>query len=137
MKKLILISALLFSFNGYAEYKYITIYEQRAYERYHEACNKGDMPQTQLNFCSFEIEDEIDKEIIELSKNSEDFSLEDFKQWAHEAIVKKYPCQTLVEDNSNCLELLPYGSIQPLSNALLYIEKGEEYKDLIENAHTY
>ena len=39
------------------------------------------MPQTQLNFCSFEIEDEIDKEIIELSKNSEDFSLEDFKQW--------------------------------------------------------
>ncbi|SVE22474.1 uncharacterized protein METZ01_LOCUS475328, partial [marine metagenome] len=35
-KKLILISALLFSFNGWAEYKYITIYEQRAYERYHE-----------------------------------------------------------------------------------------------------
>ena len=95
------------------------------------------MPQTQLNFCSFEIEDEIDKEIIELSKNSEDFSLEDFKQWAHEAIVQKYPCQTLVEENSNCLELLSYGSIQPLSNALLYIEKGEEYKDLIENAHTY
>ena len=133
MKKLILISALLFSFNGWAEYKYITIYEQRAYERYHEACNKGDMPQTQLNFCSFEIEDEIDKEIIELSKNSEDFSLEDFKQWVHEAIVQKYPCQTLVEENSNCLGLLSYGSIQPLRNALLYIEKGEEYKDLIEN----
>jgi len=133
MKKFLTILCLLFTVIGYAEYKYITIYEQRAYERYHEACNKGDMPQTQLNFCSFEIEDEIDKEIIELSKNSEDFSLEDFKQWAHEAIVQKYPCQTLVEENSNCLELLPYGSIQPLSNALLYIEKGEEYKDLIEN----
>ena len=133
MKKFLTILCLLFTVIGYAEYKYITIYEQRAYERYHEACNKGEMPQTRLNFCSFGIEDEIDKEIIELSKNSEDFSLEDFKQWAHEATVQKYPCQTLVDDNSKCLELLSYGSIQPLINSLLYIEKGEEYKDLIEN----
>ena len=134
MKKLLTLSALLFSFNGWAEYKYINIYEQRAYERYHEACNKGYMPQIQLNFCAFEIEDEIDKEIIELSKNSEDFSLEGFKQWAQEAMAQKYPCQTLTEENSDCSELLSYGSIQPLSNALFYIEKGEEYKDLIENA---
>jgi len=133
MKKILTILCLLFTVIGYAEYKYITIYEQRAYERYHEACNKGNMPQTQLNFCSFEIEDEIDKEIIELSKNSEDFSLEGFKQWAQEAMAQKYPCQTLTEENSDCSELLSYGSIQPLSNALLYIEKGEEYKDLIEN----
>ena len=91
------------------------------------------MPQIQLNFCAFEIEDEIDKEIIELSKNSEDFSLEGFKKWAQEAMAQKYPCQTLTEENSDCSELLSYGSIQPLSNALLYIEKGEEYKDLIEN----
>ena len=39
------------------------IYGQKAYERYHEACNKENMPQTQLNFCSFETEDEIDKEM--------------------------------------------------------------------------
>ena len=185
-----------------AEEKNNEIYQQRAYASYDEACDKFNMTQTELNFCSNEIAEEIDKEIIELSKNSEDFSLEDFKEWAGEAIDQEYPCQDPVadigieklvflnimfycepeiyggsgpqnnvdpnvcknytdnkkrielhhkkrielresetdrmfDDNGKCLEQIDYGSIQPLSNSLFYIQKGEEYKAIIERSNPY
>ena len=162
-----------------------------AYARYDEACDKYNMTQTELNFCSFEIAEEIDKEIIELTKDSEVFSLEDFKEWAGEAIDQEYPCQDPVaetseketsdthiqhkdggiwipmgldecggypcaevceynldvpincidpnyddrvfDDEGKCLRQIDYGSIQPLSNTLFYIQKGEEYKQRITN----
>ena len=172
-----------------AQEKKNEIYQQRAYARYDEACDKFNMTQTELNFCSNEIAEEIDKEIIELTKNLEDFSLEDFKEWAGEAIDQEYPCQDPVadigieklvflnrmfycepeiyggsgpqnnvdpnvcknytdnkkrielresetdrmfDDNGKCLEQIDYGSIQPLSNNLFYIQKGVEYKVSIE-----
>jgi len=152
-----------------------------AYARYDEACDKYNMTQTELNFCSFEIAEEIDKEIKELTKDSEVFSLEDFKEWAGEAIDQEYPCQDPVaetseketsdthiqhkdggiwipmklgecglhacdeandveppddrvfDDEGKCLRQIDYGSIQPLSNTLFYIQKGEEYKQRITN----
>jgi hypothetical protein len=102
MKPLLILS-LLFILTGcgdseIAEEKNNEIYQQRAYARYDEACDKFNMTQTELNFCSNEIAEEIDKEIIELTKNSEDFSLEDFKEWADEAIDQEYPCQDPVTD---------------------------------------
>ena len=164
-----------------AEEKNNEIYQQRAYARYDVACDKFNMTQTELNFCSFEMAEQIDKEIIELTKNSEDFSLEDFKEFAGEAIDQEYPCQDPVaetseketsdthiqhkdggiwipikecglhscdeandveppddrvfDDEGKCLRQIDYGSIQPLSNSLFYIQKGEEYKAIIERSN--
>jgi len=38
----------------------------------------------------------------------------------------------MFDDNGKCLEQIDYGSIQPLSNNLFYIQKGAEYKVSIE-----
>jgi len=176
-------------------------YQQIAYKRYDEACDKLNMTQTELNLCSLKITKEIDKEIIELTKvplsqyhkDSGKFSLGDFKESAGEAIDQEYPCQDPVfnidiekflllqiefycepeiyggrgpqnnvdpdvcknytdnkkridlresgtdrmfDDNGLCLEQIDYGSIQPLRNNLLYIQKGEEYKLMVRDALT-
>ena len=128
--------------------------------------------QTNLDMkkCSYELRKQIDKEIIELTKDSEVFSLEHFRQFAFAAIDKEYPCHDFVpaqriwlsirpsgcgfhplnnacdeaddieppddrvfDDEGKCLRQIDYGSIQPLSNTLFYIQKGEEYKQRITN----
>ena len=43
--------------------------------------------------CSYELAEQIDKEILEMTEDLEGFSLEDFKEWADEAIDQEYPCQ--------------------------------------------
>jgi cellulose synthase/poly-beta-1,6-N-acetylglucosamine synthase-like glycosyltransferase len=165
-------------------------YKQRALDRYNQACDKFNMTQADLNICSYKVAEEVDKEILEMTEDLEGFSLEDFKEWADEAIDQEYPCQDPVadigmeklvflnimfycepeiyggsgpqnnvdpdvcknytdnkkrielresetdrifDDNGKCLEQIDYGSIQPLSNSLFYIQKGEEYKQMIRD----
>jgi len=152
-----------------------------AYERMNAMPQYCHQTQADMNICSYELSNRIDKEITELTKDSEVFSLEHFQQFAREAIDQEYPCQDPVaetseketsdthiqhkdggiwipmklgecglhacdeandveppddrvfDDEGKCLRQIDYGSIQPLSNTLFYIQKGEEYKQRITN----
>ncbi len=85
--------------------------------------------QTNLDMkkCSYELRKQIDKEIIELTKDSEVFSLEHFRQFAFAAIDQEYPCHDfepaqeaddieppddrVFDDEGKCLRQINYGSI--------------------------
>ena len=92
--------------------------------------------------CSNELAEQIDKEIIELTKDSEVFSLEHFRQFAFAAIDQEYPCHDFVQreeptddrvfdDQGNCLRQLNYGSGETYFKNMTYIRSGEEYKRML------
>ena len=76
--------------------------------------------QTNLDMkkCSYELSNQIDKEIIELTKDSEVFSLEHFRQFAFAAIDQEYPCHDFVPEQRIWLSIRPSGcGYHPLNNA--------------------
>ena len=100
--------------------------------------------QTNLDMkkCSYELSKQIDKEIIELTKDSEVFSLEHFRQFAFAAIDQEYPCHDFVhrdepkddrvfDDEGKCLRQLSYGSGEAFFKNMTYITAGEEYKRML------
>ena len=98
--------------------------------------------------CSNELAEQIDKEIIELTKDSEVFSLEHFRQFAFAAIDQEYPCHDFVQreeptddrvfDNQgNCLRQLNYGSGETYFKNMTYIRSGEEYKEIVRSGEEY
>jgi hypothetical protein len=76
--------------------------------------------QTNLDMkkCSYELSKQIDKEITELTKDSEVFSLEHFRQFAFAAIDQEYPCHDFVPEQRIWLSIRPSGcGYHPLNNA--------------------
>ena len=71
-----------------------------AYERMNAMPQYCHQTQADMNICSYELSNRIDKEITELTKDSEVFSLEHFQQFAREAIDQEYPCQDPVAETS-------------------------------------
>ena len=100
--------------------------------------------QTNLDMkkCSYELSKQIDKEITELTKDSEVFSLEHFRQFAFAAIDQEYPCHDFVhrdepkddrffDDEGKCVRQLSYGSGEAFFKNMTYITAGEEYKRML------